>query len=99
MEMETIIKELTETTARSKSNTKRLDEVEKRQGDLEQLTISMAEVRKDLDHQGETVAEIRDDVKEMKAKPAKRWESLIEKALTVLVGALIGFLLTKLGLG
>ena len=34
----------------------------------------------------------------MEAKPGKRWESLVEKALWAVVAAVIAFLLAKIGL-
>ena len=39
------------------------------------------------------VGEIKDDVKQLVSKPAKRWDGLIDKAIAVVVGAAIGFLL------
>lgn len=38
------------------------------------------------------------DVAEIKQKPAKRWDSIIEKALMLIVGALVGLILTRIGL-
>lgn len=89
---------LTEVEERSKSNTRRLDEVEKRQDNLEDL-VSTVKVLADREERVETdVKEIKADVKTLADKPAKKWESLTEKVLSVVVGALIGFLLTQIGL-
>lgn len=38
------------------------------------------------------------DVKELKAKPVKRWESIVETVLGIVVAAVVGFALAKLGL-
>lgn len=89
---------LTETEARSKSNTKRIDEIEKKQGDIADLVSSVKvladrEVRVEKD-----VKEIKDDVKDLKAKPGKLWEGLLEKALYAIVGGVITYALVKLGL-
>jgi predicted nucleic acid-binding Zn-ribbon protein len=92
-------KRLTETESRSKSNTKRLDEMEKRQDDLADL-VSTVKVLADREARVEDdVSEIKNDVKEMKAQPGKRWNGIVDKAIMTLVGLLIGFLASKIGLG
>ena len=88
---------LTETEARSKSNTKRIDEMEKKQGDIADLVSSVKiladrEVRVEKD-----VKEIKDDVKEMKEKPGKLWFGMLEKALYTIVGGVVTYVLIKLG--
>lgn len=89
---------LTEVEDRSKSNQHRIDEVEKRQDNLDEL-VSTVKVLAVREERVETdVKEIKDDVKTLTEKPAKRWESVVEKALTVLVGTILGFLLTRIGL-
>lgn len=90
---------LTEVESRSKSNTKRLDEVEQRQTNLEVLASSvkiLADREKRLE---DDVGEIKTDVKEIKGKPGKRWEGLVDKIIFTAVGALVTYLLLKLGIG
>lgn len=79
---------------RSKSNTHRLDRMEKRQDNLEQLTNSFSVMQKEQEYIKEDVGEIKADVKTLAEKPAKRWESLMERAITVVVGAVVGYLLS-----
>jgi hypothetical protein len=45
------------------------------------------------------VKEIKTDVKAIADKPAKRWESLIGQIISIVVAAVVGFLLAKIGLG
>ncbi len=91
-------KRLTEVESRSKSNMKRIDDMEKRQDSLDDL-VSTVKVLADREARVEDdVTEIKGDVKEMKEKPAKRWESIVEKALMTIVGILLGFLAGQLGL-
>lgn len=91
-------KRLTEVESRSKSNTKRIDDMEKRQDNLDDL-VSTVRVLADREKRVEDdVSEIKDDVKEMKEKPAKKWEGLVEKIIMTLVGVLVGFLASKIGL-
>ena len=50
-------------------------------------------MEKQQEHIKTDVGEIKDDVKQLVSKPAKRWDGLIDKAIAVVVGAAIGFLL------
>lgn len=89
---------LTEVEARSKSNSRRLDAMEKRQNNLDELvgTVKALAVREE--NMENDVKEIKSDVKELTSKPGKRWEAIVEKALGLLVAALVGFLLAQIGL-
>ena len=89
---------LTEVEARSRSNTKRLDEVEKRQDDLEVLASSVSALAAREERVESDVKEIKADVKTLAAKPGKRWEAIVDKAVWALVAAVIAFLLARVGL-
>ena len=90
---------LTETEQRSKSNTRRLDGVEKWQADFGEL-IGTVKVLATKEAQVEAdVKEIKDDVKSLTAKPGKRWEGIVDKAIFATVGGIIAYLLFRLGLG
>ena len=89
---------LTEVGARSKSNTKRLDDVEKRQDNLDDL-VSTVKVLADREERVEDdVKEIKNDVKSIKDKPGKRWEAIVDKAVWAVLAAIIAFLLGRIGL-
>ena len=89
---------LTEVEERSKSNTKRINDLEKRQNDLDDL-VGSVKVLADREERVESdVKEIKIDVKNLTAKPGQMWEKLITTILGVVVGAIVGFLLTKIGL-
>ena len=45
------------------------------------------------------VKEIKADVKALNGRPAKRWDSVVEKALLTVVAALVGWCLVRLGIG
>lgn len=55
--------------SRAKSNTHRLDKMEKRQDNLDKLVAAVAGVQKDLEHTQGDVAEIKGDVKAMMEGP------------------------------
>lgn len=84
---------------RSKSNAHRLDEVEKKLADNDEMLASIARLdqrQKDMDTD---VKEIKADVKALAGKPAKRWETIVDKVLMAAVTALVGYVLVRLGLG
>jgi hypothetical protein len=91
-------KRLTEVESRSKSNTKRLDDIERRQDDLDELvsTVKVLAVREE--NVENDVKEIKSDVKSLTSKPAQRWESMISQIITIIVAAIAGFILAKFGL-
>ena len=88
---------LTELEERSKSNTKRLDDMEKRQDDLDELvsTVKVLAVREE--NVENDVKEIKNDVKSLTSKPARRWDSLVNQLITIIVAAIAGFVLAHLG--
>lgn len=95
---------LTEVDSRSRSNTKRLDdmdkrqdEMEKRQDDLEKLATSVSVLAAREERVESDVKEIKADVKSLASKPGKKWESMEEKILLTIVAGLIGFLMAQLG--
>lgn len=89
---------LTECEERSKSNTHRLDEVEKRQEDLTDLVTSVKVLATREERLETDVKEIKVDVKNLAEKPAKRWEGLVNQVIYIIAAAIIGFIIAKLGM-
>lgn len=105
MEHEELAVKLAEVDARSKSNTHRLDTVERNAEALHELAASVKVMAGELKCQGDAVEEIKEDVTNLghkvdsiEKKPAKRWEGIVDKLIWGVVGALLAFLLAKLGL-
>lgn len=88
---------LTEVEERSKSNTYRLAEVEKKQDNLDDLvsTVKVLAVREE--NVENDVKEIKSDVKSLTGKPAKRWDNLVNQVISILVAGVVGFILAKFG--
>lgn len=89
---------LTEVEAREKSNTHRIEELERRVGKLEEqnTTVAVLEVRmKSIEVKLE---ELCSDVKSIKAKPAKRWETLITQIISIIVAAVVGYFIAQAGM-
>lgn len=98
MNHEKLIKELTETSERSKSNTKRIDEIKEEQETLKSLAVSVATLAEKEKTVESDVKEIKSDIKDITSKPGKRWESIVEKALLTIVAGLVVYMMSKLGI-
>ena len=89
---------LTEVEDRAKSNTKRLDEVEKRQDDLDDLVTTVKVLATREENVENDVKEIKRDVKDMASKSGKRWDGLVDKIIWAIAAALVGFIIAQIGL-
>ena len=79
--------------ARCKSNTRRLDDVERHQEALDSLAASVKVLASREERVESDVKEIKSDVKELAARPSKRWDGVVDKLLVALVGAFVTWLL------
>lgn len=89
---------LSKVEARAESNSHRLDEVEKRQNDLDKLATSVEVLAKREERVESDVKEIKTDVKTMANKSGKRWDNLVNQIITLIVAAIVGFLLAQIGI-
>lgn len=89
---------LTEVEERSKSNTKRIDELKERQDNLDELvgTVKALAVREE--NVESDVKEIKKDVKSLTGKSGARWDGLVDKIVWAVAAALIAFILSRIGL-
>ena len=89
---------LTAVEERSKSNTHRLKELEKRQDNLDDLVsvVKVLAVREEAVEND--VKEIKEDVKSLTIKPGQRWDSLVDKIIWAVAGAVLAFIMAKIGL-
>lgn len=88
-----------ENEQRCKSNSHRIDQLEKQQENLEKLISAVAVIADKQTRLEADVGDIKRDIKTMAEKPGKRWESLIDKIVSILVAALMGYALARIGLG
>ena len=105
MSPEELAVKLAEGDARCRSNTHRLDAAEKNSDVLHELATSVKVMAGELKRQCDAVEEIKDDVTNLghkvdsiEKKPGKRWESVMDKLIWGVVGAVLAFLLAKFGL-
>jgi len=89
---------LTEVEQRSKSNTRIIDEIKKRQDNLDELVSTvkvLAEKEKNVESD---IKEIKSDVKSLTSKSGQRWDTMIDKVIVTIVAAIIAYILTQIGL-
>lgn len=89
---------LTEVEQRSKSNSYRLEEVERRQDNLDKLVSTVEVLAVKETNVENDVKEIKSDVKSLAQKPAQRWEMLVLEIIKLLTALFVGFLAAKQGL-
>lgn len=90
---------LTQHDGQIKRQDARIRELERRQDSLDALVAAMATVEQKQASMDEDLKQIKNDVRALTLQPGKRWETIVEKALAALVGALVSFLLLRAGLG
>ena len=89
---------LTEVEERSKSNSHRLDKLEESTEAINRLATSMEVMAERQEQVVETVGRLDAKVTTLEEKPAKRWDSLVDKIVWAIAAALIGFVSAQVGL-
>ena len=84
---------LQEVKDRSLRNEGRIKKLEENQQALNDLALSVRELATDQDNMKNDITEIKTDVKELTAKPAKRWDGIVDKVLDAIIGAFVTWLL------
>ena len=83
---------LVEVEQRSKSNMHRLDAVEKNQEALNSIATSVAVMAEQQKNISDKVDTIDAKVDTLESKPGQRWESLVDKLLFAVAGAVLAWL-------
>lgn len=89
---------LTEIEERSKSNTKRIDKLEETTEAINRMAVSIERMAMKQDTMNGSIVKLNADVAELKAEPGKRWKFVVEKVIYIIVAAIVGFVLAKVGL-
>ena len=89
---------LTKAEDRGKSNTHRIEKLEEQQEDLTTLIQSVATIAQKQVDMDSDIKEMKGDLKNITLKPAKRWESIVEKAILAAVGVLVAYVAVKIGM-
>ena len=105
MENTNIEHRLTEVEQRSKSNKYRLEKLEKDHDVLHSMAASLEVMANEQKHQTQTITDVKTDVGRLEgkvdvleSKPGKRWDGLVDKLIWGVAGAVLAFLLAKIGI-
>ena len=98
MDNERMAVELQKTKDICHRNEARIEKLEKEHTALHDLAKSVAVMAEQLKTMNGTVDTLADKVGELEAKPAKRWDSAVDKVLMAILAALVGFVLAQVGL-
>lgn len=82
----------------AKSNKIRIDNLEEEQKELRNLTAAVSGMVAEQKNMRSDLTEMKTDLKEIKEKPAKRWDMTADKVLTLVITAIVAFMLAKIGL-
>lgn len=86
------------TEDRSLRNEGRIKKLEDESGVLHQLATSVAVMAEQLKSMNASVSYLTSEVEEMKEKPGKRWDSLVDKIIWGVAGAVVAYVLARIGL-
>lgn len=89
---------LTEVEERAKSNQHRIDKLEASTEAINRLATNMEVMVEKQDRVADTVDKLDGKVTALEAKPARRWENMVDKVAWAVVAAVIAFLLGRIGL-
>lgn len=92
------IEKMIEIEQRGKSNTKRLDDHDRKLEELSDVYIALTKVNDKVDNIDNDVNEIKSDIKEIKDKPSKRMDLMWGYIVSALIGGIIGFIFVRLGM-
>lgn len=76
----------------------KIDELRNRQNAFDDLVISVKQLAIREENVEADIKEIKADVKTLTNKPAERWNDLVKTIIGLVVAAVVGFILAKVGL-
>ena len=98
MNIEDIAVKLQETTDRSTRNEGRIKKLESESAVLHQLATSVAVMAEQMKTMNSSVLTLTTEVEELRDKPGKRWDSLVDKIIWAVAGAVLAYVIAEMGL-
>lgn len=92
------IAQLVRVDDRSLRNEARIKKLEESNATLHELATSVAVMANQMETMNSNVATMQSDVADLKNKPAKKWDSIVDKVAWALIAAALGFILAQLGI-
>lgn len=76
----------------------RLEQAENMVNTVHELALSVRDLTNTQANMQKQVTGLCEDVDAIKAKPGKRWESVVEKVIYTVIGAMISYVLMRMGI-
>lgn len=99
MENESMLVKITEMRDNISHHENRILALEKNVEAITDIAKSTAVMAEQMKYMGNSITQLTTDVKELKGRAAKNWDIIVDKVITMLVAAVVGFCLSKIGLG
>lgn len=99
MENESMLVKITEMRDNISHHENRILALEKNVEAITDIAKSTAVMAEQMKYMGDSITQLTIDVKELKGRAAKNWDIIVDKVITMLVAAVVGFCLSKIGLG
>ncbi len=90
-------KRLTQVEDRARANTHRIEKLERSTEAINKLATSMEVMATKQAEVADNVGKLTEKVNALESKPAKRWDAIVDKVLLAIVGAVVLYILAKLG--
>lgn len=81
-----------------KRQNKRITDLEAKVKDIGELTASVASLAKSVEQMAKAQEKQGKRLEALEQKPAKRWDTLVDKIIWAIAAALIAFILARIGL-
>ena len=82
----------------AKSNKRRIDSLDAEQKELRNLTSAVSQMVSEQKNMREDLSEMKGDLKQIKEKPAKRWDAVADKVIMLVTAAVVAWMLGQIGL-
>ena len=96
MENTEFIERLVETEQRSKSNSRRIDEIEAEVKENRELTVAVKEIATEMKHMREEQNKMNERLKIIEEKPVKEYEETKSQVKKQVISFFIGIILTAI---
>ena len=96
MNHEEMVIALTEVDNRSRSNTRRIEHLEKSTDVLNRLATSIEVMATKQETMSDNIVKMDEKITTLEEKPGKRWDSLVTAIISSLVGIIIGAIVAGL---
>ena len=98
LDIEEIALKLQETTDKAARNEGRIKKLERESEALHKLATSVEVMAEQMKNINTNVSTLTKKVDDIESKPGKRWDSLVSNIIWAIIGAVLAYLLSQIGL-